>query len=119
MTTKETIRSYFQRLYGGDWEALLADDMQFVNNGTAAPPGKAAYVEATRRFMRTAKSVEVKKLLVDGDAACALTHYGLVSPKGNKGVCVVAEFFTVKDGRIDANEIVFDLAAFQDFMAKG
>ena len=119
MTTEETIRSYFQRLYGGDWESLLADDMLFVNNGKANPRGKAVYAEATRRFMRVAKSVEVKTLIVDGDAACALTHYGLVSPKGNKGVCVVAEIFAVKDGKISANEIVFDLAAFQEFMARG
>jgi hypothetical protein len=119
MDTEETIRTYFDALYGGDWEPLLADDMRFVNNGAVSPPGKAAYIEATRRFMLTAKSVEVKTLLIDGNQACALTHYSLVTPKGNTGVCIVAEFFTVDGGKIRSNEIVFDLAAFRELMAKG
>ena len=119
MDTGQTIRSYFERLYGGDWESLLADDMRFVNNGAANPPGKAVYIEATRRFMQTAKSVEVKTMLIDGDQACALTHYDLITPKGKTGVCIVAEFFTVVGGKIQSNEIVFDLAAFRELMARG
>ncbi len=119
MSTRDTVQHYFDDLYRGDWESLLADDMRFVNNGKALPPGKATYVEATRRFMQTAKSVELKTLVVEGDTACALASYGLVHPRGHKGVCVVAEFLTVKDGKIRSSEIVFDLAAFREFMAQG
>jgi ketosteroid isomerase-like protein len=119
MNAEPTLRHYFASLYGGDWESLLADDMQFINNGKASPRGKDAYVAATRRFMQVARSVEVETLIADGERAVALARYGLVSPKGNTGSCRVAEFFEVKQGKIRSNEIVFDLAAFQQFMAAG
>ncbi|CAN5264024.1 hypothetical protein BH10PSE9_BH10PSE9_25490 [soil metagenome] len=116
--TEQTVRRYFANLYGGDWESLLADDMLFINNGKASPRGKAVYVAATKRFMQVAKSVDLQKLIVDVDAACALSSYTLVSPSGNTGVCLVAEFFSVTGGKIQSNEIVFDLAAFNALMAK-
>lgn len=119
MDTRQTVERYFKNLYGGDWESLLAENIVFTNNGRENPRGKDVYVEATRRFMQVAKSVEVRQLIVDGDAACAVTHYSLVSPKGNHSVCDVAEIFVVKQGKIQSSSIFFDLAAFRDFMEKG
>jgi len=119
MDAKELLRKYFKMLYEGDWESLLAEDMTFTNNGKENPPGKNVYIEATKRFMKSAKSVKVKQLVVEGNSACALTSYGLVSPSGKTSTCEVAEFFTVSDGKIQSNSIIFDVAAFQDFMSKG
>ena len=93
--------------------------MRFVNNGKENPRGKAVYIEATKRFLQTAKSVEVKHLIIEVGKACALTSYTLRSPKGNTGICLVAEFFEVAEGKIQSNEIIFDMAAFREFMAKG
>ena len=108
-----------RNLYAGDWESLLADRWLFTTNGRENPPGKATYVEAARRFLRVAKSVELKELIVEGDKASVVTRYALQSPKGNTDICDVAEIFSVKNGEIQSNSIIFDLAAFQEFTAKG
>jgi ketosteroid isomerase-like protein len=117
MDTKETVQSYFKNLYGGELESLLADDILFISNGKTSPRGKGLYAAATKRFMQTAKSVEVKKLFVEGDNACAITAYTLRSPKGNSSVCDVAEIFSVENGKIQSNSIFFDMLAFREFLA--
>ena len=117
-TTRDTIQTYFDQLYAGGWESLIADDIVFVGpSGTTR--SKAAYVEGTNRFKRVAKSVEVRQLLVDGESACAVTHYTLQSPKGNTSVCDVAEILAVKDGKLAASTIFFDTAALAQFTAQG
>ncbi|MBV9342745.1 MAG: ester cyclase [Acidobacteria bacterium] len=119
MDTRAVIQQYFKNLYGGDWESLLADNMVFRNNGKKNPPGKTTYIEATKRFLHIAKSVEVKELIVEGDKACAVTRYALLSPTGKTGVCDVAELFAVRNGKIHSNSIIFDMLAFHEFTAKG
>jgi len=117
-STRDTIQTYFDQLYAGGWESLIADDIVFVRpSGTTR--SKAAYVEGTNRFKRVARSVEVRQLLVDGENACAVTRYTLQSPKGNTSVCDVAEILAVKDGKLSASAIFFDTAAFGEFMAQG
>ena len=41
------------------------------------------------------------------------------SPKGNPGICDVAEILTVNDDKIESSKIFFDTKAFQDFVAQG
>lgn len=77
------------------------------------------YVEALGRFLRVAKSVEVKKLIVEGNDACVIASYALKSPKGNSAACVVAEILFVRGGKIASSSIFFDTAAFREFMEKG
>jgi ketosteroid isomerase-like protein len=117
-TTRDAIHGYFDALYAGGWESLIADDILFVSpSGTTRT--KAAYVEATNRFKQVAESVDVRQLIVDGENACAVTRYTLRSPKGNTSVCDVAEIFSVKDGKLAGSTIFFDTAAFAKFMAQG
>jgi ketosteroid isomerase-like protein len=56
--------------------------------------------------------MSVNELLVDGERACALTHYDLRPPVGNPFVSDVAEIFTVKNGKITSFAIYFDTAPF-------
>jgi hypothetical protein len=57
-TTRETIQTYFHKLYAGGWKSLIADDIVFTGpSGTTRT--KAAYVEGTNRFKQVAKPVEV------------------------------------------------------------
>jgi len=116
MNTKQTIERYFDRLKDkSGWEGLLADDVTFTSftipNKRA--DGKAAYLQATKRFYSTIARVEVRDLLIDGDRACAFTHYDLRPPNGGPTFqSDVAEFFSVKDGKIGSLGIYFDSAPF-------
>jgi len=115
MSTQATVRKYFDALQKkSGWEAFLADDMTFTSHTSPLKEaaGKAAYLQATKRFYSTIAAVEVRELLVDGEHACALTHYAIRPPVGAPFTSDVAEIFTVKSGKIAALAIYFDTAPF-------
>lgn len=115
MTTKDIILDYFKALkQKRGWEAFLSDRLSFTN--FTAPikqvTGRDAYIEATKRFYSMIIGVDLNDLIVDGEKACALTHYELQPPNGNSFGSDVAEIFTVKDGKIDSLGIYFDTTPF-------
>jgi len=114
MPTRTTVQRYFEELARkGDWESVLADEMEFTSFTSPVKyvTGKKAYLESTRRFFSMIKSLEVRDLIVEGTKACALTRYQLQSPAGSFE-SDVAELFTVTDDRIRSLSIYFDSAPF-------
>jgi ketosteroid isomerase-like protein len=115
MTTEDTIQGYFRGLKEkSGWESFLSDDMTFTSFTTPVKhvSGRAAYIEATRRFYSMIKTLEVRDVLVDGGRACALTQYELQPPGGPVFRSAVAEVFEVRDGKIRSFDIYFDSAPF-------
>jgi ketosteroid isomerase-like protein len=116
MTTRETIQRYFDALKEKKgWESFLADDVAFTSYTSPVKQvnGKDAYVQATKRFYSTIVSVDVRGLIVEGDRACARTHYELQPPNaGPTFASDVAEFFSVANGKIESLAIYFDSAPF-------
>lgn len=116
MDTGETIDRYFQSLQRNQaWDGFLAEDMAFASfvDPIKTVAGRDAYLDATQRFFSMVTSVEVKRLIVEGDHACALTHYRLQPPGGVPFDSQVAEVFMVRGGKIASLEIYFDSASFQ------
>ena len=70
--------------------------------------GRAVFLEATRRFYSLINNVEVKRLIVEGHWACALTRYELQPPGRPVFECHVAEVFEVQGGKISVLDIYFD-----------
>lgn|SRR5260221_9301410 len=119
MTTKETIETYYNGLnQKKGWESVIADNMVF-NGPKTKTKGKDAYVQATIGFLQVVQAVQINNLIIDGERACAIAHYGLLSPKGNTSNCDIAEVFSVKNGKIESSAIFFDTAAFREFMVQG
>jgi len=115
MTTTDTVEAYFATLTRkGHWDAFLCEAMTFTSftSPTKHVSGRAAYLESTKRFYSMITALEVRTLLVDGDQACALTHYRLQPPSGPAFDTDVAEVFRVQDGKISSLEIYFDSAPF-------
>src|SRR5262245_4555134 len=97
MTTKETVDSYFNALKNrSEWDSFLADNVTFTSftSPVKQVTGKTAFLEASKRFYSSIASMELRELIVDGDKACALTHYELRGPAG-PFVSDVSEIFTV------------------------
>jgi ketosteroid isomerase-like protein len=119
-TTQETIKSYYDGIKRkAGWQDLVSDGIVFAGTGVKASKGKAAYVEGTNQFLRAVKDSQVRETIVEGERACVIMHYDLLSPKGNRASSDVAEVLTVKDGKIESSTIYFDTAAFGAFMAQG
>ena len=116
MTTKETVERYFGALRQKQgWETLLADNMAFTSYVSPVKQvnGRDAYLQATKRFFSMIVSVDVRELIVEGDRACARTHYALQPPNaGPEFASDVAEFFSVANGKINSLAIYFDSAPF-------
>jgi ketosteroid isomerase-like protein len=115
MTTRETIEGYFRRLVQRNgWDAFLSDDVAFTSLTSPVKrlSGRAAYLESTKRFYSMIKAVEVRDLMVDGQRACALTHYCLEPPGRAAFESDVAEVFGVRDGKISSMDIYFDSAPY-------
>jgi len=115
MTSKETIEAYFRSLKSKNgWEAYLAENMAFTSltSPVRRVAGRAAYLEATKKFYGAIAAVDVKSMMVEGNRVCALTHYQLQPPGGAEFDCHVAEVFEVGDGKIHSLDIYFDTAPF-------
>jgi ketosteroid isomerase-like protein len=115
MATRDTIEAYFNSLkQKKDWDSFLSDDMMFTSFTTPIKrvSGKTAYLASTKRFYSMITALEVKEVMVDGDRACALTHYDLQPPGGPAFGSDVAEVFGVRDGKITSFAIYFDSAPF-------
>jgi len=120
MGTKEIVQGYFDGIARKKgWEDFISDEMVFVGPNMGRRTGKEEYVGATVRFLRAVDSAKMSQLIVEGDNACAIVRYELLSPKGNRLSADIAEIMTVRNGKIASSAIFFDTAAFNDFMANG
>lgn len=120
MTTQETIEKYFDALHKGGWESFIADDFVFVRtNLDNVAHGKEAYLEGAGRFFKATTAVEIRQMLIENEKVAILARYDVRSPKGNTGVCDVAEFLTVEDDKLTSSAIFFDNKALEELMKKG
>jgi ketosteroid isomerase-like protein len=116
MTIRETIQRYFDKLAAkSEWQESFADDIAFTSyiSPTKEVKGKAAYLEATKRFYSTIRGVELRQILVDGTRAVALTRYKIQQPGKPEFTSDVAEVFSVKGDKIDSLGIYFDTAPYK------
>ena len=115
MTTRDTIRAYFDSLKEKrDWEAFLSDDLVFTSFGTPFKhvTGRGEFRESTKRFYAMIKTLVIKDIIVDGERACALIRYELQPPGGPILESHVAEVFEVRADKIKTFDIYFDSAPF-------
>ena len=115
MSTSDTVADYFSHLRNGaGWESFLADDLVFTSFTTPVKraTGRTAFLQSTKRFYSMIRGLEVCKVIVDGDAACALTRYDLQPPAGPAFQSNVAEVFGIRDGKIASFDIYFDSSPF-------
>ena len=113
--TRATVEGYLESLKSRqDWQRFFSDDVTFTSctSPNRQIAGRERFIEATGRFYGTIEKVEVRRLIVDGDRACALTHYELKPPVGASFESDVAEVFYVHDGKIAAFDIYFDTAPY-------
>ena len=114
--TKELLDKYYDRLpKKGDWGSLLSDDFLLTGTGVKESKGREAYMK--NNFFRGVLGLRIKNMIIDGDSACAIVNYDLMSPKGNKFTADVAEIWKARGGKLISIAIYFDTAYFQKSMS--
>ena len=64
------------------------------------------------RFSQRFESMKVKEMIVEGDKASVIGNYDFQFPNGRKINGSVAEFWTVKNGKLQSLTLYFDTLTF-------
>lgn len=119
MATQDIIQRFYEHLAQKDdaWQQYLAEDVVFADaSKRLLTEGKEAFIESFAGFLPAVERVQVQRLIVDGDDACALVGYDYVSPKGSRFHQNDAEIWKIAGGGIAALTIYIDITEFRAFM---
>ncbi|MEO6722341.1 MAG: nuclear transport factor 2 family protein [Ferruginibacter sp.] len=120
MDNQQTTRQLLEIYYKGfaekaNWESVIADDFEYVGgdmNNTQPVIGKQAYIEIIKRFSQRFEAMSVKQMIVEGDKASVIGNYDFQFPNGHKINGNVAEFWTVRNGKLQSLTLYFDTLTF-------
>jgi len=122
MTIRELLDEYYKGLaQEKGWESVLSDDFKFIGGDmTKQTPlvGRQAYIGVINRLSPLFTAVRVKEMYVENDRASVVANYDWLFPGAGKINADVAEFWKVKNGKLDALTIFFDTLSFQEFTKK-
>jgi ketosteroid isomerase-like protein len=119
MQTADAIKMYYKSLNQKDntWQDLWSADGIFSDAANVLhAEGKEAVIQSFTPFLKGVASVEVAKLLVDGNSACAIARYVYRNAKGETMNQDVAEVWEVKDAKLAKLTIYFDLTKYRAFI---
>jgi ketosteroid isomerase-like protein len=114
--TRELLNKYYEGLSSkSDWHSMLSDKILLTGTIAKESTEKEAFVN--NNFFKMVRSLKVKEMIVENEAACAVVSYDLLSPNGVIFLSEVAEIWKVEDGKLSSLAIYFDTAGFQKSMA--
>ncbi len=119
MTVREIVESFYTSLEQktSEWQKNLAPDVVFSDaSGKLHAEGTDAFIQSFTPFLRSVERAQMKQLIVQGENAAAVVSYDYVNRKGEKLHQDDAEVWKVKDGKIAALTIYFDITEFRSFM---
>jgi ketosteroid isomerase-like protein len=115
-TTRQLLEIYYKGFADkANWESVIADDFEYVGgdmNNTQPVIGKQAYIEIIKRFSQRFEAMRVKQMIVEGDKASVIGNYDFQFPNGYKINGNVAEFWTVRNGKLQSLTLYFDTLTF-------
>ncbi len=119
MSTRELVDAYYTSLKHHDdkWQEMYLDEAVFADaSHTLHSVGKPAVIQSFVPFLKNVAEVNLGRLIVEGDLACAIVDYVYVNPRGEKLRQLVAEVWQVKNGKFAELTLYFDLTAYRTFM---
>ena len=117
-TTRQLLETYYKGFAEkANWESVIADDFEYVGGDmTKTEPviGKQQYIEIIKRFSQRFESMKVNEMIIEGNKAAVIGNYDFQFPNGQKINGNVAEFWTVKGGKLQSLTIYFDTLTFMN-----
>ena len=116
-TSVEVVHCFLRALGQGDFEAahtILAKEFAFRGPFDTFDDPKS-YLEALKKLYPIVKTIDIRKLFVDGDEASLLYDMETNTPIGTAFIC---ECFKVRDGKITSIRAVFDARPFALMFSK-
>ena len=119
MSAAEIFRTYLQRFTSGDAASaaeLLTDDFRF-HGPMLQSQGKAAFLEGSAPLGPIMRGAEIRRQWEDGDELCSFYDFKIETPAG-AGSIPMAEWNSVRDGKLASARLVFDTAAMAALMPR-
>jgi ketosteroid isomerase-like protein len=114
--TRQLLEIYYKGFAEkSNWESVIADNFEYVGgdmNNKQPVIGKQAYIEIIKRFSQRFESMRVNQMIIEGDKASVIGNYDFQFPNGHKINGNVAEFWTVKNGKLQSLTLYFDTLTF-------
>jgi ketosteroid isomerase-like protein len=112
MSNAEIFRTYLERFTSGDREGaaeLLTDDFRF-HGPMLQSDGKAAFLEGSAGLCPIMRGAHVHRQWEEGDEVCSIYDFKIETPAGVVSI-PMAEWDTVRDGKLASARLIFDTAA--------
>jgi predicted SnoaL-like aldol condensation-catalyzing enzyme len=112
VSAAEIFRTYIERFTSGDTAGaaeLLTDDFRF-HGPFLQSEGKAAFLEGSAQLGPVMRGVQIHRQWQDGDEVCSIYDFKIETPAG-AGSIPMAEWNTVRDGKLASARLIFDTAA--------
>ena len=114
--TRQLLEIYYKNFAEkSNWESVIADNFEYVGgdmNNKQPVIGKQAYIEIIKRFSQRFESMRVNQMIIEGDKASVIGNYDFQFSNGHKINGNVAEFWTVKNGKLQSLTLYFDTLTF-------
>ncbi|MEZ0110361.1 ketosteroid isomerase-like protein [Catenulispora sp. EB89] len=117
MDASELFRTYLDRFTSGDTAGaaeLLTDDFRF-HGPILRSEGKAAFLAGSAQLGPIMRGVQIHQQWQDGDQVCSFYDFKIETPAG-AGSIPMAEWNTVRDGKLASARLIFDTAAMAALM---
>ena len=117
MSAAEIFRTYLERFTSGDTAGaaeLLTDDFRF-HGPFLQSEGKAAFLEGSAQLGPIMRGVQIHRQWQDGDEVCSIYDFKIETPAGVSSI-PMAEWNSVRDGKLASARLIFDTAAMAALM---
>ncbi|WP_194905920.1 nuclear transport factor 2 family protein [Catenulispora rubra] len=117
MDASELFRTYLDRFTSGDTAGaaeLLTDDFRF-HGPILQSEGKAAFLAGSAQLGPIMRGVRIHRQWQDGDQVCSFYDFKIETPAG-AGSIPMAEWNTVRDGKLASARLIFDTAVMAALM---
>ena len=94
------------------WKDLLAENISFTGP-TMQVQGKAGYIQTTENFFKMVRGFELKRYVAREDLLTTEVEVKVEAPSGKIISLEMAEFYSVRDGKIDSVKVFYDATEFR------
>ena len=120
MSAADAFCGYLDRFTTGDIDGaveLLSDDFSF-HGPMLQSEGKAAFRAGTSGLGPIVRGYEMLRQWGDGEEVCSVYDFKIETPAG-AGAITMAEWSTVRQGKLASSRVIFDTAAMAALMPAG
>jgi SnoaL-like domain len=90
-----------------DWQDLVTDDVVF-DGPVQHARGKAEFTQLTAQFLHAHRATRLLGRIANGSTVASLFEFVMDTPNRWQLTCPVAEWATVKDGRVSEFRVYYD-----------